>query len=80
MKLDKFIKRPVLSTVISIVMVILGFIGLISLPIEHYPNIPPPPIMVRASSTGSNVDTVLYPVPDPLEEQISGVHGMTYIT
>ena len=48
MKLDKFIKRPVLSTVISIVMVILGFIGLISLPIEQYPNIAPPTIMVRA--------------------------------
>ena len=49
MKLDKFIKRPVLSTVISIVMVILGFIGLISLPIEQYPNIAPP-TMVRPLS------------------------------
>ena len=80
MKLDKFIKRPVLSTVISIVMVILGFIGLISLPIEQYPNIAPPTIMVRASYTGANAETVLNSVLAPLEEQINGVEGMTYMT
>lgn len=59
MKLDNFIKRPVLSTVISILIVILGMLGLVSLPIEQYPNIAPPTIMVRASYTGANAQTVL---------------------
>ncbi len=80
MRLDNFIKRPVLSTVISIVVVILGLIGLISLPIEQYPNIAPPTIMVRASYTGANAETVLNSVLAPLEEQINGVEGMTYMT
>ena len=80
MKLDNFIKRPVLSTVISIVMVILGVIGLVSLPIEQYPDIAPPTIMVRASYTGANAETVLNSVLSPLEEQINGVEGMTYMT
>ncbi len=80
MRLDNFIKRPVLSTVISIVIVILGVIGLVSLPIEQYPNIAPPTIMVRASYTGANSETVLNSVIAPLEEQINGVEGMTYMT
>ena len=80
MKLDRFIKRPVLSTVISIVIVILGLIGLVSLPIEQYPNIAPPTIMVRASYQGANAETVLNSVLAPLEEQINGVEGMTYMT
>ncbi len=80
MRLDNFIKRPVLSTVISILIVILGVIGLISLPIEQYPNIAPPTIMVRASYTGANAETVLNSVLAPLEEQINGVEGMTYMT
>src|SRR5574344_756545 len=63
MKLDKFIKRPVLSTVISILIVILGIIGLISLPIEQYPDIAPPTIMVRAYYPGANAQTVLNSVP-----------------
>ena len=73
MKLDRFIKRPVLSTVISILVVILGVLGLVSLPIEQYPNIAPPTIMVRASYTGANSETVLNSVLAPLEEQINGV-------
>lgn len=79
MRLDKFIKRPVLSTVISILTVILGVIGLVSLPIEQYPNIAPPTIMVRASYQGANAETVLNSVLAPLEEQINGVEGMTYM-
>ncbi len=80
MKLDRFIERPVLSTVISIFIVILGFIGLVSLPIEQYPDIAPPTIMVRASYSGANAETVLNSVITPLEEQINGVEGMTYMT
>lgn len=80
MKLDNFIKRPVLSTVISILIVILGIIGLISLPIEQYPDIAPPTVMVRATYTGANAETVLNSVIAPLEEQINGVEGMTYMT
>ncbi len=80
MKLDRFIDRPVLSTVISIFIVILGFIGLVSLPIEQYPDIAPPTIMVRASYSGANAETVLNSVITPLEEQINGVEGMTYMT
>ena len=80
MRLDNFIKRPVLSTVISVIVVILGLIGLVSLPIEQYPNIAPPTIMVRASYQGANAETVLNSVLAPLEEQINGVEGMTYMT
>lgn len=80
MRLDNFIKRPVLSTVISILTVILGLIGLVSLPIEQYPDIAPPTVMVRANYTGANAETVLNSVLAPLEEQINGVEGMTYMT
>lgn len=80
MKLDRFIERPVLSTVISILIVILGFIGLVSLPIEQYPDIAPPTVMVRASYSGANAETVLNSVIAPLEEQINGVENMTYMT
>lgn len=80
MRLDNFIKRPVLSTVISIFVVILGILGLVSLPIEQYPDVAPPTIMVRASYTGANAETVLKSVLVPLEESINGVEGMTYMT
>lgn len=80
MKLDRFIERPVLSTVISILTVILGIIGLVSLPIEQYPDIAPPTVMVRASYSGANAETVLNSVIAPLEEQINGVENMTYMT
>ncbi|MDO4159745.1 MAG: efflux RND transporter permease subunit [Prevotellaceae bacterium] len=80
MRLDNFIKRPVLSTVISILIVILGLIGLVSLPIEQYPDIAPPTVMVRATYQGANAETVMNSVLAPLEEQINGVEGMTYMT
>lgn len=80
MKLNTFINRPVLSTVISIIIVILGFIGLISLPIEQYPDVAPPTISVTANYQGANAETVLNSVVVPLEEQINGVEGMTYMT
>ena len=80
MKLDKFINRPVLSTVISILMVILGFIGLITLPVTQYPDIAPPTVQVRATYTGANAQTVLNSVIAPLEDQINGVENMMYIS
>ena len=80
MRLDTFIHRPVLSTVISIVVVILGVIGLTSLPIEQYPNIAPPTVQVHAFYPGANAQTVLNSVVVPLEESINGVEGMTYMT
>ena len=80
MTFTNFIKRPVLSTVISIVIVLLGFIGLVSLPIEQYPNIAPPNIMVIASYPGADAETVKNAVVTPLEESINGVEGMDYIS
>ena len=75
-----FIKRPVLSTVISIIIVVLGIIGLTSLPIEQYPDIAPPTVRVSANYSGANADVVMNSVIIPLEEAINGVEGMTYIT
>lgn len=75
-----FINRPVLSTVISILIVILGILGLTSLPIEQYPSIAPPTVQVSATYTGANAETVLNSVITPLEEEINGVEGMTYMT
>lgn len=80
MRLDNFIKRPVLSTVISILTVILGLIGLVSLPMEQYPDVAPPTVSVSANYQGANAQTVLNSVIVPLEEQINGVEGMTYMT
>ena len=79
MKLDKFINRPVLSTVISILMVILGIIGLATLPVTQYPDIAPPTVSVEAAYTGANAQTVLNSVIAPLEDQINGVENMMYI-
>ena len=79
MKLDKFINRPVLSTVISILMVILGVIGLATLPITQYPDIAPPTVSVMATYTGASASAVLNSVIAPLEEQINGVENMMYI-
>lgn len=80
MNLKLFINRPVLSTVISIFIVILGAIGLSSLPLEQYPSIAPPTVMVHATYTGANAQTVMNAVIEPLEEQINGVEGMDYMT
>tara|TARA_R110002050_G_scaffold243115_2_gene379552 strand:- start:50491 stop:53646 length:3156 start_codon:yes stop_codon:yes gene_type:complete len=78
--LKTFIERPVLSTVISIIILMLGFISVTSLPIEQYPDIAPPTIKVTANYPGANAETVLESVIIPIEEQINGVEGMTYIT
>ena len=80
MKLDRFINRPVLSTVISILIVILGVIGLATLPITQYPDIAPPTVSVRATYTGANATAVLNSVIAPLEDQINGVENMMYIS
>ena len=79
MKLDRFINRPVLSTVISVLIVILGVIGLATLPITQYPDIAPPTVQVRATYTGANSTAVLNSVIAPLEDQINGVENMMYI-
>lgn len=75
-----FIERPVLSTVISIFIVVLGIIGLYTLPVEQYPNIAPPTVKVSTVYTGANAEAVRNSVIVPLEEQINGVEGMSYIT
>lgn len=75
-----FIDRPVLSTVISIIIVILGVLGLSQLPITQYPDIAPPTVTVSASYPGANAETILESVIIPIEEQINGVEGMTYLT
>lgn len=80
MKLDKFINRPVLSTVISIFIVLLGIIGLLTLPITQYPDLAPPTISVSTTYTGANAQAVLNSVIAPLEEQINGAQNMTYMT
>ncbi len=80
MSLDRFINRPVLSTVISIFIVILGIISITSLPITQYPEIAPPTVSVATSYTGANAQSVLNSVIMPLEEQINGVENMDYMT
>lgn len=79
MKLDTFINRPVLSTVISIFIVILGVVGMLWLPITQYPDIAPPTIKVSTTYTGADAKAVLNSVIAPIEEQINGAEGMTYI-
>lgn len=78
--LKKFIENPVLSTVISIIIVILGILGLISLPVSQYPDIAPPTVSVTAAYQGANASVVMKSVIVPLEEQINGVENMTYMT
>jgi len=78
--LKTFIERPVLSTVISIIIVILGVLGYTTLPVEQYPDIAPPTIKVTATYPGASAETILESVIIPIEEQINGVEGMTYIT
>src|SRR5690554_5887672 len=78
--LKQFIERPVLSTVVSIIIVILGVLGITALPTTQYPDIAPPTVQVNANFPGANAQTVLESVVIPIEEQINGVEGMTYIT
>ena len=80
MRLDTFINRPVLSTVISILIVILGCLGLMSLPISQYPDIAPPTVSVSTSYMGANAQTVLNSVVAPLEEAINGVENMDFMS
>lgn len=77
---SKFIDKPVLSTVISIIIVILGILGLVSLPVSQYPEIAPPTVTVSANYQGASAEVVMNSVVIPLEEQINGVEDMTYMT
>lgn len=79
MRLDRFINKPVLSTVISVFIVIFGLLGLSGLAIEQYPNIAPPTIMVSTTYTGASAQAVLNSVIAPLEEQINGAENMDYM-
>ena len=79
MTFTRFIQRPVLSTVISVFLVLLGLIGIVSLPIAQYPDITPPTISVVAYYQGADAQTVLNSVVVPLEESINGVENMTYM-
>ena len=78
--LKTFIERPVLSTVISIIIVILGVLGLTTLPVTQYPEIAPPTVQINANYPGANAQTVLESVIIPIEEQVNGVENMDYIT
>lgn len=79
MRLDRFINKPVLSTVISIFIVIFGLLGLSGIAIEQYPDIAPPTIMVSTTYTGASAQAVLNSVIAPLEEQINGAENMDYM-
>lgn len=78
--IKKFIERPVLSTVVSIIIVILGILGIISLPVTTYPDIAPPTVSITANYPGANAENVMRSVVIPIEEQVNGVEGMDYIT
>lgn len=78
--LKTIIKRPVLATVISVLLVILGIVGMISLPITKFPDIAPPTVMVTAVYPGANAETIARSVAPPLENAINGVENMDYIT
>src|SRR5690554_5678328 len=75
-----FIQRPVLSSVVSIIILLLGVLGITTLPVTQYPDIAPPTVQIRANYPGANAQTVLESVIIPIEEQVNGVEGMTYIT
>ena len=78
--LRRFIERPVLSTVISILIVILGVLGLTSLPREQFPEIAPPTVQISANYPGANAETILKSVVVPIEEAVNGVENMTYMS
>ncbi|MCZ2102639.1 MAG: efflux RND transporter permease subunit [Chitinophagales bacterium] len=78
--LKTFIERPVLSTVISIIIVILGVLGLVTLPVTQYPEIAPATVQITANYPGANAQTVLESVIIPIEEQVNGVENMDFIT
>src|SRR5712675_3696987 len=78
--LQKFIRRPVLSTVVSIILLLLGLISLFSLPITLFPDIAPPTVQVTAAYPGANAEVVARAVATPIEEAVNGVENMTYMT
>ncbi len=80
MNVKTFIDRPILAGVISVLIVILGLLGLAQLPIEQFPDIAPPTVRVTATYTGANAETVLKSVIVPLEESLNGVEDMMYMT
>ena len=80
MKVKTFIDRPILSGVISVIIVIIGIISLLNLPVEQFPDIAPPTVRVNTTYTGANAETVMKSVVTPLEEAINGVENMTYMT
>ena len=80
MQLKTFIKKPVLSSVISILIVIVGLIALISLPVEQYPDIAPPTVSVSTVYYGASAQTIQKAVISPIEEAINGVENMMYMT
>jgi HAE1 family hydrophobic/amphiphilic exporter-1 len=77
--LQKFIDRPVLSTVIAVLTLILGIIGMTSIPVSQYPEIAPPTVQISANFPGANAKTIIESVVVPIEEQVNGVEGMKYI-
>ncbi|HEY0273005.1 MAG TPA: efflux RND transporter permease subunit, partial [Chitinophaga sp.] len=78
--LKKFIERPVLSTVISIILTLLGVLSLLTLPITQFPDIAPPCVQVTATYPGANAEVVARAVATPIEEAVNGVENMTYMT
>ena len=77
---DVFIRRPVLSTVCSLLIILAGAVSIPTLPISRYPELAPPSVTVSAFYTGANAQAVESAVTTPLEQAINGVEGMTYIT
>ena len=75
-----FINRPIFATVLSILIVIAGLVSLVGLPIEEYPTITPPTVVVRASYPGANASTIADLVGTPIEQQVHGVEGMLYMS
>ncbi len=80
MNIKHFINRPIMSVMLSVVIVIIGIIALFNLPLEQYPDIAPPTVKVRATYTGANAETIMKSVVTPLEASINGVENMQYMT
>ena len=79
MKPGFFIDRPVFSTVLSLVIVIVGIIGLVMLPVDQYPQITPPVVKISASYPGASAMTVSQAVATPIEQELNGTPGMIYM-
>ena len=79
MKPGFFIDRPVFSTVLSLVIVIVGIIGLVMLPVDQYPQITPPVVKISTSYPGASAMTVSQAVATPIEQELNGTPGMIYM-